>query len=107
MNKNEPKEGDLKVWWIPQISGKAFEVPVADLKQAALIMDTLARYDDFEYKNRIKPDYSNAGGVMVYEKDMDHPSGFDWCDWYSEDGEDFDEWIETQKLAISTPVQLF
>ena len=77
-------EGALKVWWVPQLPGKAFEVPVPDLRSAALLLNTLADYDQFQFENNIKPDYCNAGGLMVFEDD-------DWIDWYSEDGDDFDE----------------
>jgi len=31
-------EGDLKVWWIPQVSGKSFSVPVTSLQEAALVI---------------------------------------------------------------------
>ena len=47
-------------------------------------MDILAEYDLFQFKNDIKPDYSNAGGLQVFEND-------DWSEWYSEDGWDIDE----------------
>lgn len=82
-------KGDLQVWWIPQIPGKAFEVSVKDLEQAALIVDTLARYDAFQFEQNVKPDYSNAGGLRVFD-------GEEWIDWYSEDGEDFDYWRQSQ-----------
>ena len=39
------KDGDLAVWWIPQVPGKAFRVPVKSLQDAALIIDTLAAQD--------------------------------------------------------------
>lgn len=78
------KEGDLKVWWVPPLPMKAFEVPVPDLRSATLLLDTLADYDRFQFENNIKPDYSNAGGLMVFEDG-------DWFDWYSEDGYDFDQ----------------
>ncbi len=99
MIKNKPKEGDLKVYWYPQIPCKAFYVPVKTPDEAALIMDTLARYDAFQFEERIKPDYCNAGGLMVYERDYDHSEGYDWCEWYSEDGDDIREWMEAQKAT--------
>jgi hypothetical protein len=55
--------GDMRVWWIPQIPGKAFRVPVASLEEGVKLLIVLADYDLFQYKNRIKPDYSNAGGI--------------------------------------------
>ena len=57
----KPKAGDLRVWWIPQVPMKAFHVPVADLAEAKLVIDTLAKYDLFQLENKIKPDFCNAG----------------------------------------------
>lgn len=60
---DEPELTKYRVWWIPQIPGKPFHVEVPDLKTARLVEDTLARYDEFQYKNNIKPDYANVGGT--------------------------------------------
>ena len=82
------KEGDLKVWWIPQVPGKAFEVPVDTPEEAIKILDTLAKYDLFQLKNNIKPDYCNTGGLNVFEEG-------EWSTWYHmETGEDIDEYAE-------------
>ena len=78
-----PKEGDLRVWWIPQIPMKAFTVRVESLSQAKFLLRTLADYDKFQFENRVKPDYSNAGGLQEFD-------GSDWFDWSSEEGEDVD-----------------
>lgn len=78
------KLGDLRIWWIPQIPGKAFEWPVADMQTAGMMLDALAAYDDFQFAENIKGDYCNTGGLQVFE-------GGEWLDWESEDGEDFDE----------------
>lgn len=72
--------GDLKVWWIPQVPMKAFEVHVDNIDEAILILETLASYDTFQYENKIKPDYSNVGGLVVYEND-------EWVDWLTDDGD--------------------
>jgi hypothetical protein len=77
------KEGDLKVWWIPQVPGKSFEVPVASVDEARKLLDVLARYDSFQYQHRIKPDYCNAGGLVVLEDG-------EWTDWANEWGDDID-----------------
>lgn len=66
-NTDSPTEGDLRVWWIPQVPGEMFYVDVPDLPSAARTMDTLAFYDLFQFDNNIKPDYANAGGVERYE----------------------------------------
>jgi hypothetical protein len=80
---SDPTEGDLRVWWIPQIPMKMFHVPVDSLKEAKKILATLADYDQFQLDNNIKPDYCNAGGLHVFEDG-------DWCDWESADGDDID-----------------
>ena len=84
--KSAPREGDLKVWWIPQVPMKnPFEVSVPTIAEGRRLIEMLADYDLFQYRRRIKPDYSNAGGLMVYrdgdwedvdddEQDGDRPS---------------------------------
>jgi hypothetical protein len=74
----------LKVWWIPQIPGASFEVPVESVDQAKKILTVLADYDTFQYENRIKGDYCNAGGLVTLEDG-------EWVDWESEDGYSIDE----------------
>ena len=74
-----PTEGDLKVWWIPQVPGKAFKVSVPDLETGSLLIDTLGRYDLFQYEENIKPDYCNVGGLVWFhggeweDLDLDDP----------------------------------
>ncbi len=82
-----PNEGDLKVWWVPQVPGRSFEVLVSGPEQGVMIAGLLAAYDLFQYENRIKPDYCNAGGLVVYKDG-------EWVDWYDEAGNDFDELVE-------------
>lgn len=74
----QPKEGDLAVWWIPQIPGTAFRVHVDSIKEGRELEIVLAEYDLFQYAQRVKPDYSNAGGVIRWEPDGE--GGFDWYD---------------------------
>jgi len=78
------KEGDLKVWWIPQVPMEAFEVPVKDVEQAKILLDVLAKYDLFQLKHHVKPDYANTGGLSVYEDG-------EWVDWCNEEGQSIDE----------------
>lgn len=76
----------LRVWWIPQVPMKAFYVPVKNIIEARLILDTLANYDIFQFENNIKPDYCNAGGLEVFDKDY-----YEWVTWYDEEGNSIDE----------------
>jgi hypothetical protein len=59
---------------------KAFEVEVETLPEAVRLLNTLAKYDIFQFENKVKPDYCNAGGVVMFEKE----SG-EWVDWYDEE----------------------
>lgn len=77
------KAGDLRVWWIPQIPMKALYINVQTVHDAVLLLNTLAKYDIFQYENRVKPDYCNAGGLEVYEDG-------EWLEWHDEDGDDID-----------------
>lgn len=79
----------LRVWWIPQIPMKSFYVPVASIDEAKKILTVLADYDIFQYENNVKPDYSNAGGLQVFEDG-------DWFDWESEDGESIDDLMRAE-----------
>lgn len=74
-------EGELRVWHIPQVPGKPFHVPVIDVAMAMKILDALADYDNFQFQNRIKPDYCNASGLEIFENGA-------WVEWESADGDD-------------------
>ena len=80
-------DGDLKVWWIPQVPMKPFEIPVKSVSVAAKTLTVLADYDLLQYDNNIKPDYCNAGGLDVFEDG-------EWSTWYHpETGEDIEEFM--------------
>jgi hypothetical protein len=85
------KNGDLRIWWIPQVPMKAFCVEVGSIKEAKLILNTLGEYDNFQFKNNVKPDYCNTGGLEVWEDNYDGEGTCGWVTWYSEDGLDIDE----------------
>lgn len=87
----KPKNGDLKVWWIPEIPMKAFEFPVNTLQEAFTLLKALAEYDEFQFENNIRPDYSNAGGLIVFDEFND-----EWCEWYSEDGDDIEYYLNSE-----------
>ena len=79
-------EGDLRVWWVPQVPMEAFYVPVETLAQAKWLLQVLADYDAFQLENNVKPDYCNVGGLQVLEDGI-------WTDWIDpETDEDIDGW---------------
>ena len=85
MSKQSPKLGALRVWWIPQVPGKPFHVAVASPAEAKKVLDILGKYDLFQFKNNIKGDYCNVGGLEVFEE-MD--DGLDWFEWHDEETDD-------------------
>jgi len=99
MTTTEPKLGDLQVWWIPQIPGKQFRVPVKNLNEAILLLDTLADYDLFQFENNIKPDYCNAGGLVRWEN-VDREGNFDWCDYCDDETGDTIDDIMQQLIEL-------
>jgi len=77
----------LRVWWIPQVPMDPFHVEVKSVDEAVRTLRMLADYDIFQYENRVKPDYSNAGGLEVFEDG-------EWEEWYDpKTGEDIDEYM--------------
>lgn len=71
----------FKIWWIPQVPMKSFWVEVPNLQTAKLMLDTLAKYDLFQFENNIKPDYCNIGGLMYWEPNLDGEGIGGWTDW--------------------------
>lgn len=81
--------GDLQVWWIPQVPMKSFDVDVGSVAEGVKIMDVLAAYDAFQFENRVKPDYCNAGGLRRWCADSDGEGTPGWEDWFDDEtGED-------------------
>ena len=88
---------ELRVWWIPQVPMKAFEVKVKNLEQAKLILNTLADYDIFQYQNKIKGDYCNTGGLQCK---IDMGYGLEWVDWYDDNGLEIDNMTMEECIAF-------
>jgi len=76
----------LRVCWVPQVPMNAFYVDVVSVEEAAKIMDILARYDLFQFENKVKPDYCNFGGLEMFEDG-------EWIGW------------EDEETGISDPIQ--
>jgi hypothetical protein len=75
----------LRVWHNPQVGpkSKSFYVEVKTPLEARKILDVLADYDEFQLKNHIKPDYSNAQGLEEFDEDSGEWN--EWCDKYGDD----------------------
>jgi hypothetical protein len=88
---NTPKDGDLRVWWIPQIPMAAFYYPVVSIAEAKHMIEMLGFYDMFQYNHKVKPDFSNVGGLHVYDSTMIDDECDGWVDWHNEDGYELDD----------------
>jgi hypothetical protein len=100
MNK-QPKTGELRVWWIPQVSGKPFHVAVGSPEEAKKVLDTLAQYDIFQFANNIKGDYCNVGGLECFNQEGAGTAyEQEWAEWYDEEtGDDIDAWTPEAEAA--------
>jgi hypothetical protein len=79
----------LRVWWIPQVPGKPFVVPINTVDEGVKLCEVLADYDLFQFENRIKPDYANAGGIEYMD---------DTGEWFSVDVDDEDDLASLREL---------
>jgi hypothetical protein len=78
-----------------------FIYPVPTVEAAKLLCDALARYDLFQYENKVKPDYSNAGGASWRHPEL---TGGEWYDF--DPGEEGDlRWVTACGPHASQPVQ--
>ena len=80
----------LRVWWIPQVGAcDPFYVPVESVEEAKKVMDLLAAYDAFQFQSMIKPDYTNVGGLEMFDEETG-----EWNDWYLETEDDYFEDVD-------------
>lgn len=71
----------FKVWHMPQVPMKAFEVEVESIEEAWRILNILWDYDKFQYKNQIKPDWLTDSGLEYWDEDRQ-----EWLEWTDDDG---------------------
>lgn len=79
----------MRIWYVTDVinSNSNFYVPVESIEEAERVVGALTAYDMFQCLQGHKLDYTNAYGLEVQE------SNGDWVAWYSEDDEDFMEYI--------------
>lgn len=81
----------LRVSHFPQIGVKSFDVEVQTLEQALFLFEVLANYDDFQFKNRIKPDYCNTTAFEHWDFN-DETNEYEWFTWYDEEGNEIENY---------------
>jgi len=82
-----PQKGDLQIYWMPQIPCRAMHYEVESPAEAKRMLDLLALYDLFLLRENHRVDFSNAGGLRVFDGD-------DWQEWEDENGAGIDEACE-------------
>lgn len=95
--EEQPKLGDMRVWHVPQVPMKPFFIKVTTLAEAISCLIVLAKYDQFQLENRIKPDYCNAQGLERFEDLAPGEVGtaqHEWCEWEDEEGNSVQDVIE-------------
>lgn len=58
----------FKAWYIPQVPMKAFEVERGTAVEAQAALDLITAFSIFEFENKVKPDYSDTGGVAEWDE---------------------------------------
>ena len=88
----------LRVWWIPQVPMDPFYWNVTSVLIAKTMIDMLGAYDQFQYENKVKPDYCNAGGLQ--EKVADNGNDDDWEEYEDEEGRNIDDITYEELIAL-------
>lgn len=78
----------LKVWWIPNPPRPAFEREVSNVKEALVILETLADYDLYLGEGVI---YCNVGGLQELVED-------EWLEYESPQGYNLDDLMNDPDL---------
>ncbi len=87
----DAKKGDLRIWWMPQVpSDNPFLFPVQSVSHAVTLYAALAQYDLYQLDERIKLDFSNAGGLEQFD-------GREWCEYEDEDGFNISDFAEEKE----------
>ena len=91
------KEIKMRIWHMPQVGVKncTFKVDVKNTDEAALLLNTLWDYDNFQFEKRLKPDFSNTSGLEYWD-DEDQ----EWQEYY-DDGIDINEIINEREEATN------
>jgi len=58
----------FKAWYIPQVPMHPFEVERPTAVEAQAALDLITDFSIFEFENKVKPDYSDAGGVEEWDE---------------------------------------
>lgn len=72
--------------YVPQVPMHALTVEVTSLEQAVVALESITALSIFEFKNRVKPDYSDFGTIERWDDEEQ--------DWEDVDEEDYADLAE-------------
>lgn len=77
--------GALVMWHMPEVAtGDKIYTPVISPVQGQKFIFLFSDYDHFLFKKKLRSDYSNASGLLVYKDE-------EWKEWYNDIGESITE----------------
>ena len=88
----DPKEGDLRVWWISNLGTQPLHVYVDSIPTAKVVLKVLAAHDLHLGDDLVA---TNTGGLEVLEA-TDDPTEGEWSDWEDEDGNSLEYLTEVE-----------
>lgn len=75
--------GTLRVWWTPRTPGPTFRAIVQDVAQAKLLLNTLAEYDIFLIRHRIRTESHS-----LYVGGLEEFYDGEWLEWHDDHDRD-------------------
>lgn len=60
---------EFRMWYIPQIPMPPFTREFDTAREAQAALDLIFAFSFFEFENRVKPDYTDAGGIEIWDED--------------------------------------
>lgn len=76
-----------RIWHKCQIGmDKKFYYSVKSVDEAWFLLNVIWDYDSFQYRNKIKGDYTSASGLQYFNENDN-----EWEEWYDENGCDIEE----------------
>ena len=88
---SDPKEGDLRIYHIPNPPHRGFEMDVRSPRHAYEVLSVIWAYDNYLGDELV---YMNVSGLLVFEDS-------EWIEWHNDEDQDFDEWRLAHEEARS------
>lgn len=83
---DEPKHGDLRIYFNPAVPGVTFYRDVNSVREAVQALNTLREFSAFYAEAHFMPSAGSVDGVEIY--DTVAGGGLEWQEWESADGLD-------------------